>query len=68
MPANAPNIRAQQIVVIADRAKARGEAFPDVDRVMDEVVAPIMYRILFGDVPDAARVRSLVARLMTTTD
>jgi len=54
----------QQIGLIAERAKARGETFPDVDRVMDQVVAPIMYRILFGDVPDAARVRNLVSRVM----
>ncbi|WP_064681211.1 TetR/AcrR family transcriptional regulator [Rhizobium bangladeshense] len=58
----------QQIVVIAERAKARGEAFPDVDRAMDELVAPIMYRILFGDVPDAARVRALVARAMQSAN
>ncbi|PDT00408.1 TetR family transcriptional regulator [Rhizobium chutanense] len=56
----------QQIVVIADRAKARGGAFPDVDLVMDQLVAPIMYRILFGDVPEASRVRDLVARVMNT--
>jgi hypothetical protein len=54
----------QQVGLIAERAKARGEAFPDVERVMDQVVAPIMYRILFGDVPDAARVRNLVSRVM----
>ncbi|MBY5776172.1 TetR/AcrR family transcriptional regulator [Rhizobium leguminosarum] len=58
----------QQIDVIAERAKARREAFPDVDRVMDQVVAPIMYRILFGDVPATARVRDLVARVMSATD
>ncbi|MBB3132517.1 AcrR family transcriptional regulator [Rhizobium pisi] len=58
----------QQIDVIAGRAKARGAAFPDVDLVMDQVVAPIMYRILFGDVPDTTRVRDLVTRVMSTTD
>lgn len=58
----------QQIIVIAERAKARGEIFPDLDRVMDQVVAPIMYRILFGDVPDAARVRDLIARVMSTVN
>ena len=54
--------------VIAERAKARGETFPDVDLVMDRVVAPIMYRILFGDVPNAARVRDLVAHVMSMKD
>ena len=58
----------QQILVIAERAKARSEIFPDVDRVMDDVVAPIMCRILFDDVPDAARVSDLVSRVMTTKD
>ena len=54
------NFTRQQIEVIAGRAKERGEAFPDVDAVMDRVVAPIMYRILFGDVPTSARVQELV--------
>ncbi|SCB57574.1 transcriptional regulator, TetR family [Rhizobium aethiopicum] len=57
----------QQIAFIADRARARGEIFPDVDAVMDQVVAPIIYRILFGDVPDSARVRDLVARVVNTS-
>ncbi|MBX4872300.1 TetR/AcrR family transcriptional regulator [Rhizobium bangladeshense] len=58
----------QQIVVIAERAKSRGETFPDVDFVMDQVVAPIMYRILFGDMPDIERVRALVERAVSATD
>jgi AcrR family transcriptional regulator len=33
---------------IVDRAKARGETAFDVDEVMDHVVAPIVYHILFG--------------------
>lgn len=53
----------EQIEVIAARAKERGEAFPDVDAVMDRVVAPIMYRILFGDTPTSARVRELVGHV-----
>jgi AcrR family transcriptional regulator len=54
----------QQIAVIAGRARARGEDFPDEDRVMDQVVAPIIFRILFGEAPAAARVRALVADVM----
>lgn len=54
------NFTRQQIETIAGRAKERGEVFPDVDVVMDRVVAPIMYRILFGDVPTATRVQELV--------
>lgn len=58
----------QQVDVIAERAKARGEAFPAVDLVMDRVVAPIMYRILFGDVPNGARVGDLVSQVMRMKD
>ncbi|MBX4951162.1 AcrR family transcriptional regulator [Rhizobium binae] len=58
----------QQIDVIAERAKLRGETFPDVDSVMDQVVAPIMYRILFADVPDTAHVRDLVSRVVRASD
>ncbi|MFF3546792.1 TetR/AcrR family transcriptional regulator [Streptomyces platensis] len=36
-----------QIEVILGRATGRGEAAPDVEAVMDHVVAPMMYRILF---------------------
>lgn len=38
---------ADQIRVILDRAAERGEAAPDVEKVLDQVVAPMMYRILF---------------------
>jgi AcrR family transcriptional regulator len=34
--------------VILDRARARGEKSYDVQDVIDHVIAPIMYRILFG--------------------
>jgi hypothetical protein len=57
------NFTRQQIEAIAGRAKERGEAFPDVDAVMDRVVAPIMYRILFGDAPTAAPVQELVGHV-----
>lgn len=58
------NFTKQQIEVIATRAKGRGEVFPDVDAVMDRVVSPIMYRILFGETPDPARVARLVTEAM----
>ncbi|MDO9416311.1 TetR/AcrR family transcriptional regulator [Pararhizobium sp.] len=54
----------QQLEVIVERAATRGELFPDVDLLMDHVVAPIMYRILFDDAPGAAQVRAFVERLM----
>lgn len=58
------NFTKQQIEVIAERAQERGEDFPDVDTVMDRVVSPIMYRILFGEAPDAAHVARLVSGAM----
>ncbi|KAA8885429.1 TetR/AcrR family transcriptional regulator [Nocardia colli] len=37
----------EQIAAIVARAAARGEATPDPEIVLDRVVAPMMYRILF---------------------
>src|SRR5664279_590737 len=34
---------------IVSRAKARGESAFDIDEVLDHVVAPIIYHILYGD-------------------
>jgi hypothetical protein len=57
----------QQLDVIAGRASQRGEGFPDVEAIIDRVVAPIMYRILFDDTPlEAAPVRSMVEELFAT--
>jgi AcrR family transcriptional regulator len=53
---------AEQIGVILGRAIERGEAVPDVETVIDHVVAPLMYRILFRpDGLDASYARHLVA-------
>ncbi|WP_345436731.1 TetR-like C-terminal domain-containing protein [Actinoallomurus vinaceus] len=38
---------AQQIHAILARAAQRGENVPDAETVLDRVVAPMMYRILF---------------------
>jgi hypothetical protein len=38
---------AEQLKAIGVRAAGRGEAVPDVERLLDVVVAPLMYRILF---------------------
>ena len=55
----------EQLQVIADRARDRGEVFPDVEAVIDEVVAPIMYRILFDQAPPtSAKVWSLLERML----
>jgi AcrR family transcriptional regulator len=39
----------EHLTTIAERAKARGETPFDVNEVLDHVVAPIIYHILFGD-------------------
>ncbi|WP_042430916.1 TetR/AcrR family transcriptional regulator [Streptacidiphilus anmyonensis] len=38
---------AEQLKAIGVRAAGRGEAVPDVESLLDAVVAPLMYRILF---------------------
>ncbi|MFF6878619.1 MULTISPECIES: TetR/AcrR family transcriptional regulator C-terminal ligand-binding domain-containing protein [unclassified Streptomyces] len=56
---------AEQIDVILARATGRGERAPDVETVIDEVVAPLMYRILFRPAGlDAACAQRLVARAL----
>ncbi|MCX4993536.1 TetR/AcrR family transcriptional regulator [Streptomyces sp. NBC_00568] len=52
---------ADQIDIVLGRAAGRGETGPDVERVIDRVVAPMMYRILFRpSLLDAAYARDLV--------
>jgi AcrR family transcriptional regulator len=56
---------AEQIDVVLTRARARGQAAPAVETVIDRVVAPMMYRILFR--PGALRppyARQLVSDLL----
>ncbi|MFG3161091.1 TetR/AcrR family transcriptional regulator [Streptomyces sp. NPDC048232] len=56
---------AEQIDVILTRATARGERTPDTETVVDHVVAPLMYRILFRPAGlDAAHARRLVAMVL----
>jgi AcrR family transcriptional regulator len=43
------NFTYQHLTMIADRAKARGEIAFDINEVIDHVVAPIIYHILFGN-------------------
>jgi hypothetical protein len=50
----------QQIAVIAERAGARGEAFPSIDTILDRVIAPILFRILFDEALATERVGGLV--------
>lgn len=54
----------QQIGIMRERAVTRGEAPPDTDRVVELVVAPILFRILFDERPaDRAFVTTLLDRL-----
>jgi AcrR family transcriptional regulator len=60
---------AEQIDVVLSRAHARGEPAPDVETVLDRVVAPLMYRILFRpDGLDAAYARHLVTTALGGRD
>ena len=50
---------------IRERASARGETAADVETIMDQIFAPLMYRILFGAVPPSAEdAHRLVARAL----
>ncbi|MEV4969865.1 TetR/AcrR family transcriptional regulator [Streptomyces scopuliridis] len=60
---------AEQIDVVLARAAGRGEDAPDVETVLDRVVAPVMYRVLFRpDGLDTAYARELVAGLVGSAD
>ncbi|MFJ7330678.1 TetR/AcrR family transcriptional regulator [Streptomyces cyaneofuscatus] len=56
---------AEQIGTMLTRAARRGEPVPDPELVLDRVVAPVMYRILFRPgPPEAAYARELVANAL----
>ncbi|MFF9765309.1 TetR/AcrR family transcriptional regulator [Streptomyces sp. NPDC014636] len=60
---------AEQIDVILSRAAERGEHPPDVETVMDRVVAPLMYRILFRpEGLDTAYARHLTGGVLGSAD
>ena len=48
-PCKCAGFTRDHLITIAERAMARGETPFDVDDVIDHVVAPIVYRILFDD-------------------
>ena len=55
----------EQLQIIADRAKKRQEMALDVDEIVDHVIAPIMYRILFSGKPlSQGYCRSLIERVL----
>lgn len=56
---------AEQIDLVLARASERGERAPDVETVIDRVVAPLMYRILFRpDGLDATYARRLAVEVL----
>jgi AcrR family transcriptional regulator len=48
-PCQCAGFTREHLTTIVARAKARGEAAFDIDEVIDHVVAPIVYHILYGD-------------------
>ncbi|MFF2194263.1 TetR/AcrR family transcriptional regulator [Streptomyces sp. NPDC058157] len=60
---------AEQIEVILGRAADRQEVAPDAETILDRVVAPTMYRILFRpDGLDTTYVHHLLADLLAPSD
>lgn len=61
VPCRCADFTMAQLAIVIERGVARGEAVPEVEAVMDGVVAPIVYRALFGPAPAGReRVRALV--------
>ncbi|GGX14344.1 TetR family transcriptional regulator [Pigmentiphaga litoralis] len=51
-----------QLEIILEHAARRGDVHPAIDAVMDEIISPIMYRIVFrGETLRAAYVHGLIA-------
>jgi hypothetical protein len=58
-------INTEQFRTICRRAEARGEKPPDVDGLIEMLVAPILYRILFDEAPvDRAYCAKLLGRVL----
>ncbi|AWW36068.1 TetR-like C-terminal domain-containing protein [Streptomyces cadmiisoli] len=58
--------RSDQLDLIIERARARGESGPTTDQVMNHVLAPLHFRVLFGvAATDGARARALVDDLLS---
>ncbi|OSQ37002.1 TetR/AcrR family transcriptional regulator [Thalassospira mesophila] len=55
----------KRLVVLAERAVARGETPPSTAFLIDGIFAPMVYRILFSETaPDNAYIRTLVDRCL----
>lgn len=58
--------RGREIQQMLDRATARGEPAPDLDELLEVVLAPMYYRILLtGQPPDETQAHRLVERQLT---
>jgi AcrR family transcriptional regulator len=53
-----------QLGVFVARAETCGEPFPTLADLMDHVISPIIYRILFDELPGPDYVRQLVEKVM----
>ena len=55
------NLVREQLQIIIDRAGSRGEASPCADDLVDAVVAPIIYRILYAEsAPSLERIHAML--------
>ncbi|HEY0123829.1 MAG TPA: TetR-like C-terminal domain-containing protein [Rhizobium sp.] len=54
----------QQLRILVNRAQERNEPFPTITELVDYVISPIMYRILFDQVPTSDYIRGLISRVM----
>jgi AcrR family transcriptional regulator len=59
------SITRAHVQAILDRAIARGETVPDAETVLNHIAAPVMYRLLFDNVPlDPSFARTRVTALL----
>ncbi len=67
-PTRCAQFATSQIEIILARGRARGEPTPDVDEVLDAVIAPMVHRALFGRAPPTrAQTRRHVDACIATT-
>ncbi|HIV70075.1 MAG TPA: TetR/AcrR family transcriptional regulator [Candidatus Aquabacterium excrementipullorum] len=68
IPCRCAEFTAAQIEIMLTRARERGESgIPTVEALMDGIVAPIIYRVLFGPAPpDAAWLHERLAVCLKT--
>lgn len=60
------NMVRDQLQIIIDRAQERGEQSPSSDELVDAVVAPVIYRILYAEsAPSLERMHQLLDRCLS---